>query len=522
MVVHKQFACLMLATLFLLSTGVSVVDNASATVPEPEWGSATPLPYPVYLAASVQDDDHHIYIIGGRAGLSAQSYDNVTLYDMGSEQVTELANIPIGVAGGVAAIGPDDRIYVFGGKNLSLAGQYPSAVQIYDPDTDSWSEGADMPTAVTMAEAVTMPNGLIYVISGMNEYVNPLEPLGIVQIYDPTADSWTTGASMSEPRYAGATVAIYENVIMYIGGSNPDIAYSYNSIQYYVVDEGFWYGSMNPFPEKFAGAEALIGPDGLIYLVGGGRGNSAYSTSGVTTRTGFCMDPFSGDYISLPDMDYDRKYHSIGYDDEGYIYVLGGYSFDEPVGESTAQAEKIRVMDLSWQVEPEGVDPLTGEQILVQADFNFAVADYEELTADVRIWNDQELVVASYLLTAYIADGNPGHYRIDVPQDLPSGDYVVEFCSLWPSYYTWDDLSFPGFELSLTFEHGLTVHEQLEEQDQTIGDLQEQVDVLHDDLTEANDKLDAAATNLMIVMILAIITVIVAVVVLVLSLRKKA
>jgi hypothetical protein len=522
MIFRTRLACLLIAALFLLSAGAISVDNVSAAVPEPEWQEAAPLPYPVYLAATVQDDSYNLYIIGGRVGVGTPSYDNMTLYDLETEQVTQLASMPIGVSGAAAAIGPDEQIYVFGGKNLSLPNIYQYQVQIYDPEHDTWSEGAGMPVPVTIAEAVAMPNGLIYIIGGLNETIDPNEPRDLVQIYDPVADSWSAGASMPEPRYSGAAIAIGENVIMYIGGSNPAISYTYSDVQYYRVDYNYWMGSMNPFPEKYAGGDALLMPDGMVYMVGGGRGNSAFSTSSQTTASGFCMDLYHSEFVYLPDMEMDRKYHSVGYDEEGNIFVIGGYSFDAPTGETTGNASKLKVMDLQTQWFPQGRDILTGEQLMVIADFNFAFAPYESLTARAEIRNSDGDVVSSTEVTAYVQDGNPGYFYVDVPQSLPSGDYDVRFSGLHPSDYSYDDLTFEGFGGPLTFVHSASVYEQLDEQNETIGDLQDRNDALQNDLADANDKLDAMATNLLIVMIIAIIAVIVAVIILVLALRKKA
>jgi N-acetylneuraminic acid mutarotase len=198
----------------------------------------------------------------------------MTCYDLETEQVSELAHMPVGVPGASAAMGEDGRVYVVGGKNQTLAELYQYEVQIFDPETGSWSFGAGMPVPCTVSEAVSMPDGLIYVISGINETIDPLRPIGYVQIYDPAADTWAMGANMPEPRYSGATIGVSENVIMYIGGSNPDAGYTYSDIIHYSITDDYWWGSMSSFPEKFAGADAVMGPDGMIYLIGGGYGNA--------------------------------------------------------------------------------------------------------------------------------------------------------------------------------------------------------------------------------------------------------
>ncbi len=522
MISFKRSACFLLATLFILSACFAAVGNVSAEVPEPEWAEATPLPYAVYLAATVQDDDYHLYIIGGRVGVGAPAYDKVTLYDLETEEVSELAHLPVGVNGASAAMGEDGRIYVFGGRNLTLPNLYQYEVQIYDPTTDEWSLGAGMPMPCTISEAVAMPDGLIYVISGINETYDINLPIGKVQIYDPAADSWSTGADMSEERYSGAALALTEDVIIYIGGSNPDVLYTYSSITLYNIKEDQWWGSMNPFPEKFAGGDALLGPDGMIYLIGGGRGDSAFSTSGGTTNTNICMDPYHNAFVSMPVMNIDRKYHSVGFDEEGNIFAIGGYSWSETAPYTTAKAEKIKVMDLQIQIFPQERDIFTGEQVLVKADFDFAFAPWEDLTARVQLANAEGDVVFVSNAVAYVGEGSAGHYYLDVPEVLPSGDYEVRFSELHPTDYTWDDLGFEGFSFDLSLTNGGSVQELLDAQNGTLNDLQGENEALADDLADANDKIDSLATNLMIVMVLAIVAIVVAAVAVVLLLRKKA
>ncbi len=520
MIPLKRSACLLLATMFLLSACIVAVDNVSAEVPEPEWVAAAPLPYPVYLAATVQDDDYHLYIIGGRLGVGTESYDNVTLYDLETEEVRELAHMPVGLNGASAAIGEDGRVYVFGGKNLTLPNIYQDRVQIYDPSTDSWSNGSAMPSACTMSEAVAMTNGLIYVISGMNETADPNIPTGLVQIYDPVADSWSSGSSMSEPRYSGATVAISESVIFYIGGSNPNAGYTYSDVQYYDIDDDQWWGSMNPFPEKFAGGDAVIGPDGMIYLVGGGYGDSAYATSGFPTNRSFCMDPYHNQFVYMPELSLERKYHSIGVDEEGNIFAIGGFT-NNSSPRTTNTAEKIRVMSLIIQIFPQQRGIFTGEQLLVKADFDFAFAPWDDLTARVEIADSDGDIVYSADSTAYVGEGNPGHYYVDVPETLPTGEYEVRINGLHPADYIWDDLSFEGFNTVLDFTNAGSVQERLDTQNGTIGDLQDSNDALADQLADANEKIDSLGTSLMVVMVLAIVAIIVAAVAVVLLLRKK-
>ena len=73
---------------------------------------------------------------------------------------------------GIHANAVDDRIYVIGGDQI-IAGSVPSGlVEVYDPSTDTWTRKADMPTARGFFGTAVV-DGKIYAIGGspnMNEH----------------------------------------------------------------------------------------------------------------------------------------------------------------------------------------------------------------------------------------------------------------------------------------------------------------------------------------------------------------
>jgi hypothetical protein len=87
------------------------------------------------------------------------------------------------------------RIYVIGGCfRVSSIDGITSPTEIYEPATDSWSEGASLPTPRDeMASGIY--NGRIYVFGGMN-HENRIS--SALEIYDPAADNWTIGSSIPD------------------------------------------------------------------------------------------------------------------------------------------------------------------------------------------------------------------------------------------------------------------------------------------------------------------------------------
>ncbi len=114
----------------------------------------------------------------------------------------------------VAVAALEGQIYVIGGfrGDASVA----DTVEVYDPNTDSWSFAAPLPTGLHHAAAAAV-EGKVYVIGGFSDPFF-LSPVASVLEYDPVGDSWTLQASMPTARGALA-VAIIDGRIYAAGGS---------------------------------------------------------------------------------------------------------------------------------------------------------------------------------------------------------------------------------------------------------------------------------------------------------------
>src|SRR5205807_652310 len=83
-----------------------------------------------------------------------------------------------------------------------------SSVAAYNPVTDTWTTKASMPKSRVRAGAALGPDGRIYVFGGNlsnghngNDVFEGLSPVS-VDVYDPATNSWSSGPPMSGPRDA--------------------------------------------------------------------------------------------------------------------------------------------------------------------------------------------------------------------------------------------------------------------------------------------------------------------------------
>jgi len=181
------------------------------------WESKTPMPTNrSQLIANVVDGK--IYLIGGRTGGQFTTVDLNEVYDPETDTWITKAPIPYPVVQYASAV-VDDKIFIMGGQDEFADTVNLDLVQVYDPSTDIWSFGTPMPNVVWQAAAgattgVWAPKR-IYLIGGLPEH--SLFGTNIAQVYNPETDSWTLGASMPTSRFNFA-VGVVNDTLYAIGG----------------------------------------------------------------------------------------------------------------------------------------------------------------------------------------------------------------------------------------------------------------------------------------------------------------
>ncbi|MGD6810665.1 MAG: Kelch repeat-containing protein [Candidatus Bathyarchaeia archaeon] len=182
------------------------------------WESKTPMPTNrSQLNANVVDGK--IYLIGGRTGGQFTTVDLNEVYDPQTDTWTTKKPIPYPVVQYASAV-VDGKIFIMGGQDEFADTVNLNLVQIYDPSTDTWSFGTPMPNVVWQA-AAGATTGMwapkrIYLIGGLPEH--SLFGTNITQVYNPETDSWTMGASMPTSRFNFA-VGVVNDILYAVGGS---------------------------------------------------------------------------------------------------------------------------------------------------------------------------------------------------------------------------------------------------------------------------------------------------------------
>jgi N-acetylneuraminic acid mutarotase len=155
------------------------------------------------------------------------------------------------------------KIYVIGGGESEPGDKVLSAVEEYDPVTDTWTRKADMPIPrgwISPSSAVV--DGKIYVIGG-DDGVSMGSPA--VQEYDPATDTWTRRTDMPTSRWCLATCAV-DGKIYAIGGAAKSIS-GLNVVEQYDPITDTWTKKAD-MPTGLWGLCACE-VNGKIYTLGG-------------------------------------------------------------------------------------------------------------------------------------------------------------------------------------------------------------------------------------------------------------
>ncbi len=219
-----------------------------------------------------------IFTFGGRiryGGNSPPELTDVTeVYDTATDTWASKTSLPKSKAGFSANV-VNGKIYLIGGFTYSDFSSHPSNENlVYDPLADSWTTASPIPTAVYDYASAVVDNR-IYVISGHGtEYtsVNGTEHIPASnQIYDPETDTWTNGTSMPFAldfgAAAGATTGTRAPKTIYVIGGFTGF-YAYNNLnQVYRPENETWcLGAAAPSPLFYSGIAVV---QDQLYVMGG-------------------------------------------------------------------------------------------------------------------------------------------------------------------------------------------------------------------------------------------------------------
>lgn len=264
------------------------------------WTSLSPMP--------VRISEFSTAVIGGLVyavgGFQAENAIALQIYDPRTDSWRRGPDLPVATHHtGVRAVG--DKLYAIGGSRSE------SAVQIFEPATGNWSSGTDMPSPRT-APAAAVLDGKIHVLGGATD-INTSDGKNIHEVYDPATDSWEKLARM--PRNSEHVFAETVSGKIYVIGGRTGFGNN-DTTQIYDPETDSWtFGAPLPVATSGMAVEQI---DGAIYVFGGEN-----IPFGLVTAASQRYDPATDTWTQEAEMPvalHGNASAEIG----GLIYIFGG------------------------------------------------------------------------------------------------------------------------------------------------------------------------------------------------------
>lgn len=238
-----------------------------------------------------------------------------------------LADVPVGRFGGAAAV-VDGELHLFGGVNMNPhtpegqdKAQAVNLHHVYDPATNTWSEGAPMPDKKGWP-AIAVRKGKIYIFGGDNKAIDRSMTTES-WMYDPKTDTYEDITALPHPRsYChGVTVGDY----IYIFGARTlrsDGASDQSTFRY------------DPRKDTYKRMADL--PEGARFIVHGSYRGRIYAVHGETDLETYADGVLKYDVrgnkwtkLDIPRIEQRKWYlsqHSTHVSLGSKLFVLGGWS----------------------------------------------------------------------------------------------------------------------------------------------------------------------------------------------------
>jgi N-acetylneuraminic acid mutarotase len=362
-----------------------------------------------------------IYIIGGARNSNSSTISAVEEYDPTTDTwTTKSHNMPT-PRGWLAACEVNGKIYAIGGAQ-NVMGTGLSTVEAYDPVMDTWTTKTDMPTARFVHSASVM-NGKIYVIGG--KPAHGITPLTTVEEYDPATDTWSTITDMPTARF-GLTTCVVNGKIYAIGGSlYVDAPFqALRTVEEYDPVTNTWTTKANmPAVRGFFSSSAV---NGKIYVIGGGRNlnNSILSTVEE-------YDPATNTWSAKTDMPTARFSFSVCAVND-IIYAFGGAVTDWQTYQYWQGCSTVEGYDPSLDQPTNAVNPYRAQypsQFLLHQNYpnpfnpsttiRYTMPKSSEATLTIYDLLGEEIITLVNEIQA------PGEYSVKWNgQGYPSGIYI--------------------------------------------------------------------------------------------------
>jgi hypothetical protein len=407
---------------------------------------------------SAELPDGRIFVAFGYDSTGMVRLNDAWILDPDGWSWTALADAPTSLES-PTGVYLNGKVFVFGGTNGI---SYQDSVLIYTLATDSWSTSQDLPYLGTFMRSVaTDDENILLVGSDGSE--------DACYLFNIDTEIFTEVDSLPEGR-GGGGLAKMGGTVYYFGGWN--VGTVHDEIFAYDIATDNWT-EVGVLPEPRAGMSAIAADNGMIYLLGGGP-NIGWVSNNL--KEAMIWNPIDGLFSILPVLPHEVRY-AAALQVDSRIVIFGGHNVGNGVN-GIYSLETVRLM-----AEVSAPTVVQGDSAWVHVWAEAEMEIDESLSGYLYLTRDNVTYGGWYFSSA---TGDEIMLEIPIPENLPAGEYQIEFSytsiDAWMMQWNFAPLPLSVTEAPSTDE----LLDQLNDQNQ---DLQDQLDALGDDLNDTRAEL---------------------------------
>lgn len=297
--------------------GTEVFNSATST-----WSSAGDLHQPRRGNETVLLRDGRALTAGGVAGSTVLS--SVEIWSPSTGAWTTAAPLQTARFNEILMTLPDGRVLAAGGVD-STSGATLSSAEIYDPSANTWttlSQGLLQSRAD--AGAVMLGGGRVLIAGGYSQQGGQSpSPLSEVEVFDPAANVFARGPSMTESRSDLTLTALTNGQVLAAGGYS--VTSTLASAELYDPTTSAWSAVKGMHQQRERASASLL-PDGTVLVAGGETADVRDGVTGTRTSlsTAEIYKPGAKQWLETPALHCPRSAQAQVTLTNGHAIVVGG------------------------------------------------------------------------------------------------------------------------------------------------------------------------------------------------------
>lgn len=224
--------------------------------------------------------------------------------------MTVLGDGTVLVTGGTGTTGPASR----GSQTV----QPSASAEIFTPRTGTWKPVDDMLVPRFEHTATLLPDGRVLIAGGLGVVDGRVQPVAAVELYDPNTRTFSRTSPLVQARSDHAAVALDDGRVLVVGGDAGDVASAGGEV--YNPAIGGWVQAASLHQPR-RGHSATLLADGTVLVAGG-----EFFTGGTRTSLAAAerYDPAEDVWSNAGRMACPRSEHGAALLPDGSVLIVAG------------------------------------------------------------------------------------------------------------------------------------------------------------------------------------------------------